>query len=416
MRYVQLLLTPGVRQQALRNILAMTFTRNAAAEMRNRILALLKRAHLGDPDILPLLKERIPLAEGRIREDAGLLVGRILQEYENYQIRTIDSFLARVFKASALELGYSPDMEIALDPGPLLDEAFDRCARDLREGTSLGKRFLAIAEDLALASPAYIWNPFARLQEKLTRLLTMMSKSPLPVAEPPDPRAVEPYVDRLAPLAQQILDVCTADAAGELPAMNKHFAQDLQDAVKKEWRRLLSRTAKDDVLTKPRTARQKEAVGRARERHDVLVGEYRATLQSIAEIDAKAHVRAEFLAARELMTYLDATKRSQGQLTLDDVNHLLAQYLTEGGVPDVYLALGESIYHYCLDEFQDTSPLQWAALRPLLEESLAKEGTLFVVGDTKQSIYGFRDADWRIMRGLEEGRERFPSAGDVVTR
>ncbi len=69
-------------------------------------------------------------------------------------------------------------------------------------------------------------------------------------------------------------------------------------------------------------------------------------------------------------------------------------------MPDVYFQLGEKVRHWLIDEFQDTSPLQWKILFPLVENSLASGGSLFVVGDTKQAIYGFRQADWRIMHEL----------------
>ena len=62
-----------------------------------------------------------------------------------------------------------------------------------------------------------------------------------------------------------------------------------------------------------------------------------------------------------------------------------------------------------MDEFQDTSPIQWKNLFPLIENSLAQGGSLFVVGDTKQAIYGFRHADYTIMRGMEN-ESPFPSA------
>jgi len=78
-------------------------------------------------------------------------------------------------------------------------------------------------------------------------------------------------------------------------------------------------------------------------------------------------------------------------------------------VPDVYLRLGEVIYHYLIDEFQDTSPIQWHNLFPLLDNSLSQGGSLFVVGDTKQAIYGFRDADYTIMKDVEV-HNVFPSA------
>jgi ATP-dependent helicase/nuclease subunit A len=67
------------------------------------------------------------------------------------------------------------------------------------------------------------------------------------------------------------------------------------------------------------------------------------------------------------------------------------------------------IYHYLIDEFQDTSPIQWSNLFPLIENSLSQGGSLFAVGDTKQAIYGFRNADYGIMKGLES-KNPFSSA------
>ena len=78
-------------------------------------------------------------------------------------------------------------------------------------------------------------------------------------------------------------------------------------------------------------------------------------------------------------------------------------------VPDIYFRIGERVWHFLVDEFQDTSPLQWRTLFPLVENSLSMEGSLFVVGDTKQAIYGFRQADYTIMRRLER-ESPFPSA------
>ncbi len=106
---------------------------------------------------------------------------------------------------------------------------------------------------------------------------------------------------------------------------------------------------------------------------------------------------------------LERTKRHEGKVFIEDINKKLAEYLSDEHVPDVYLRLGEVIYHYLIDEFQDTSPIQWHNLFPLLDNSLSQGGSLFVVGDTKQAIYGFRDADYTIMKGVET-HNAFPSA------
>ncbi len=110
---------------------------------------------------------------------------------------------------------------------------------------------------------------------------------------------------------------------------------------------------------------------------------------------------------------VEAVKRRQGKVFIEDINRNLAEYLNSEIVPDVYFRIGETIFHFLIDEFQDTSPIQWRNLFPLLENSLSQNGSAFVVGDTKQAIYGFRAADYTIMKSFES-RNPFPSAAHSV--
>ncbi len=110
---------------------------------------------------------------------------------------------------------------------------------------------------------------------------------------------------------------------------------------------------------------------------------------------------------------MEQFKRREGQLYLGDVAKKLCTYLEQETVPEMYFNLGEELVHYLIDEFQDTSPIQWANLRPLFENALSQHGSLFIVGDPKQSIYSFRGADWRIMKNMLE-RQEFPSAATAV--
>ncbi|MEK7846119.1 MAG: UvrD-helicase domain-containing protein, partial [Nitrospinota bacterium] len=102
--------------------------------------------------------------------------------------------------------------------------------------------------------------------------------------------------------------------------------------------------------------------------------------------------------------YLDRVKRKAGILHFDDINKKLSRYLRENGiVPEVFFRLGDRLYHFLLDEFQDTDRVQWENIRPLLEEAYSKGGSLFAVGDMKQAVYMFRKADYRIMREIVDG-------------
>src|SRR4030065_2790443 len=110
---------------------------------------------------------------------------------------------------------------------------------------------------------------------------------------------------------------------------------------------------------------------------------------------------------------IEYTKRRQGKVFIEDINRNLAEYLHADLVPDIYLRIGEAVLHFLIDEFQDTSPIQWRNLFPLIENSLSQKGSAFVVGDTKQAIYGFRNADYTIMKTFET-QNPFPSAQYAV--
>jgi ATP-dependent exoDNAse (exonuclease V) beta subunit len=110
---------------------------------------------------------------------------------------------------------------------------------------------------------------------------------------------------------------------------------------------------------------------------------------------------------------VESVKRRQGKVFIEDINRNLAEYINKEIVPDIYFRIGETISHFLIDEFQDTSLIQWDNLFPLLENALSQNGSLFVVGDTKQAIYGFRNADYTIMRESERSNP-FPSAGHDV--
>ena len=105
-----------------------------------------------------------------------------------------------------------------------------------------------------------------------------------------------------------------------------------------------------------------------------------------------------------LLAHIDEEVRIQNQshnrFLLSDTNALLHSLIREGDASFVYEKIGTTIDTVMIDEFQDTSRMQWENFHLLLQESLAqKEGSL-IVGDIKQSIYRWRNGDWKILAGL----------------
>ncbi len=410
MRFLQLLLSPGVPQNELQNILAMTFTNNAASEMRERILTVLKQVCLGDENVVAQLEFLVPLSRAALRNRAAQVLENIFHHYDALQIRTLDSFIARVFKASVMEFGFGPDVEIVMSGERILTYAFERFGREVREGTAAGSLVMNLLEILAAQGSrtgAFAWDPYSLIQRKVRDLLGKLARSVSPIRRPENPERLRELDARLRALAQTMHALIQS---GPLP-VNRRFVKDLEDVASEGWQGILGRTSKESqYLNRTQTKAERAALESFGRQLQEAVDAFYSLYREILLMDARTYYQPYVDALALVQDLLVTVKRSLGQIPLEDVNQLLVRHLSAEVIPEVYYTLGDRIYHYCIDEFQDTSPLQWGALSPLIENSLAAGGSLFVVGDTKQSIYGFRGADWRIMRSFVTGESAFPSA------
>ncbi len=410
LRFVQLLLADRVRTLApadLRNILAITFTRNAAREMKDRILDWLKQCYRGDRAKSEEVLDIVSLGRDELPGRAERTIAAILSRYTDFQVETIDSFMAAVFKASAVDLGYSPDFEIVLDPSELVEYAFYRYLRRVSGRSGEGAVFRVLLEDILANLPqdaAFSWDPTELVLKKLVGLHGAL-------AARPEELIVEDNREGRSRLQGAIAGAAD-DLAGRIadsglePNPRSQWRTRIEPAVRKaRFADLVGASFKTLPVKTARgggAAGAGEAVERSWRRLEGLVNEYKFLF-------ARDFFHPYLTAYRAFAGSLDRVKRERGTVFLDDINKQLAGYIDRGIVPDIYFRLGDRIAHFLIDEFQDTSPVQWLNLRPLVENSLAQNGSLFIVGDTKQAIYGFRDADYRIMRWLEAGQDSFPS-------
>ncbi len=405
-RVVQLLLARAIPNNTLKNILAITFTNNAAREMKQRILDGLKSASLGKPETLEEFQQLLSMTPAEIQFEAGKLVEQILDNYSDFQIRTIDSFLARVFKASALELGLPPDLEIALDSGAILDEAFGLFARELHAGTSsagLFDQLIQLLLESRGSDDRFFWNPFPELADRVKDLykrIILTSKH----------LRLEDYSDEIRAIGEQLaMNVLELDTLLSHPKVTKikRFEEYVAYAESRDFDSLIGHKFPSSPIKKSDSDPKQSQ--RTLQESEPLRGEIAELRARLILLKARQHYQPYAEAHALLAKSIEAVKRERGQVDIGDVVKRLAEYLKPGIVPEVYYSLGETLYHYLIDEFQDTNPIQWETLEPLVGNALATKGSLFVVGDTKQSIYGFRGADWRIMKRLQLEKV-FPSA------
>lgn len=405
-RLVQFLLSKRIPHNSLEHVLAITFTNNAAMEMKRRVLDLLKEAALGNEETLTELATLVSLEKPEIRMRAAEMLETILDRYGEFQVQTIDSFLARVFKSSALEFGFPPGFDIVIDSRPMLDEAFEEFAGGIKPGSPSAGLLLDLVELLVLTRKVdarFHWNPYRELARQVKNLYARIVSTAQPLLEQNRSEEFEANAARLCALVEQLGTML--DRSSVVP--HSRFVTYRKEAQARRFARLLDLQFPNPPVLKSKSP--KIELAKFLNASAPLCSEIEALRADLIGVHARMHFEPYIRTHRLLRETLDRIKRREAAVDLGDMTLRLATFVREGAVPELYLSLGETIHHFLIDEFQDTSPIQWETLKPLIENSLGAQGTLFVVGDMKQSIYGFRGADWRIMKRLMEGAY-FPSA------
>lgn len=391
------------RQCGWGDILAVTFTNAAAAEMRERVIHRLKNAALG------IRADDLPLDA----EEARCWVDVIMRDLSALNIRTIDSLLHLIVRAAALELNLHPDFQpvFATEEAltPYLELFLERAWQDdapmrelLREacralvlyggskGFLAGEKLLRQLRDLlddVLQGRFQDLTPEQILKEELQKMdeaAIRGAREFLSTARAAGLRWKKTALDAVEQLAQGQVDKCSsAFASKETPE------------------ELFLKGA-----TVPLEAERAFAAYAANARRRAADGELIVQALRIAPF-----VRL----AQTLVNAFLQNQEQEGALPALLVP-ALAQAVLEGerGVPEALCRLGTRLTHFLVDEFQDTSREQWQALRPLVEEALSRGGSLTWVGDVKQSIYGWRGGEPELFDAVleDQGLTRLAPEGE----
>jgi ATP-dependent helicase/nuclease subunit A len=452
-RFVRLCLA-GSRPKA---ILAVTFTRKAAVEIKDRLLQQARLyASLPEAELVERLQEllgREPTAAERLR--AARLHAEVLEDLAGLQIGTIHAFCQRILGRMAAELGLDPSFRVLEEEEELWAEALDRLEReaaaDPRDRVALAG--LAAAPDAARRELTRLRHDRVHLERWLDRvrrehgaepdtpadLLTarralfrqelsaelrglLFAETPLAGSAEPDVQdLLPPLRDAIAQLAGSGLDGVLA-AEPELTTGLQKQAAELREGLARVMVGLenLTRAATADPAAAPQqealledlrrllligTGQLRKLNGKkdtAAARQAAWAGAAGPVLDLLRLADRVALYRFNSELLRFGLRALDfyaELKRRDRCVDFQDLEQLAWALLRSPAGLAVQYRFDEAVDHLLVDEFQDTNRNQWEILRPFAEEFLAGESargvqrTVFLVGDVKQSIYGFRGAE-----------------------
>lgn len=411
-RFVQFILSDKIPKNHLRNILAITFSNNAAKEMRERIIKCLKNLYFGDQNSINDFISLVSLSRDEIPQKAGMLIDEILENYSDFHVKTIDSFMTSIFKASAIDFGYNPDFEIVMDNDSFMEYSFNLFLRKAKEGSqeaSVLDDAIRIIHEQKSQDSSFLWDPALRLLEEQMKIYTKLAS----IGKSFELTDYSPIIKEKCDEIKAEIEIIEREIelSGLQKNKNSSFDKILNFVKKDRFADIIDVGLINSPVNKPGNKANKQE---EYEKINKLWKQLISLIKDYIMIFSRSYYMPYLKVYSEFNEIIENTKRYQGKIFIGDINHYLASYLESQIVPDIYFRIGETIYHFLIDEFQDTSPIQWHNLSPLISNSLSQEGSLFIVGDTKQAIYGFRDADYRIMKGCET-ENIFPSAHHTVS-
>ncbi len=428
-----LLLLQSPRHDVYKNILAITFTNKAVAEMKSRIISNLNALAAEEcptdcKSLMNDLKEETNYSENEIRLKARKILKSILHNYASFDISTIDRFTHKVIRTFAKDLGIPLNFEVELNTLHILQEAVDKLINRAGENKALTR--VLVNFTLSKTDEDKSWD-IARDLFTFSKILLFENHQPYVSAL--NGKTLKDFNDfgeklkreiagtdeHLKELADAFFNIAEAEGLEKMD-FNRGSCFGYFVKVREKDFKKITYTANWQTNIEE----DKLYAGKCHPSKKAILDRYHSEISALFLNSRAAFFRRDYL--KEVLTNLtplsllseiaveiDRIKKERSLVLISDFNPTIASQVKDQPAPFIYERLGERYRNYFIDEFQDTSEMQWTNIIPLIDNALSSEpkpgsgSGLVIVGDAKQSIYRFRGGKAEQFIGLynEESKE-----------
>lgn len=407
-------------------ILAITFTNDAANEMKVRILKALKEiseSEVSGSLIFKIIVEELPTVSAEtLKSRAMSIYNEILHEYNDFAVKTIDSFVNQIVSSFTFDLDLPFNYEINLDQTQILGEAVDNLLEKIGRNQDLSQLLLDFALNKIEEDKG--WNTLIDEIKKFGKNIFESEGSylieknlDLTLSDIKKMRGKiiayqKTTLSRIQELAQSALDLtvrngldfedflygksgvfgfyeklasCPEDLFySELPYPKSRHISAFEEG--KWYKKGAANGGTIDNISQDLTNIANEVLSLKTDKYYIL----KEVSKNLLKIPLLAMIKEE----------MDIIKSDRNQVFLSEFNKKILDIVVKEPVPFIYERIGEKYDHLLIDEFQDTSNVQFFNLLPLIDNAISKNKANLIVGDPKQAIYKWRGGNIQLMIDL----------------
>ena len=433
--YIKLLVK---NPMSYRSILAVTFTNKATEEMKMRILSQLYGIWHQLPDSSDYLQHIVTatgLSESQVSQKAGEALHQLLHNYSYFRVETIDTFFQSVLRNLARELDLTANLRIGLNDYQVEEQAVDQLIDSLTHTDVMLQWLLTYI--METISDDRSWNIIGQVKEFGHTIFRDFYKE-----KSQELNKLINQKDFLSNYMSQLRQI-RSDALQHMKEIGDHFfdtlsAEGLADTdlsygktgVASFFRKLQNGIFDESAIGSRVTDCLEDSYKWCTKKHERA--EFIQSLADTTLIPILQQAIAEQPRQWKLFKSADLTLRHLNQLRLlgsieqkvremndeanrfllSDTQQLLHSLIKDSDSPFIFEKIGTRLEHVMIDEFQDTSTVQWQNFKVLLQECMSHVDTEnLIVGDVKQSIYRWRSGDWRLLNAIDQ---EFPRPDDMM--